>query len=326
MRAGIFGVGHVHSESYVGNLRNSPSVEFVGASETDPDLRAGWTARHDAFGFASDDELIAAGVDFGIVCSPTNAHLATVERMAAAGVHVLCEKPLATNAADAQRIVEVCAEAGVKVMTAFPMRFSPSLTTGAEWIEQGRVGDVLAIAGTNRGHLPTDYAPWFADKELAGGGAVMDHTVHLADVMRWWLGIEPDEVYAEINHILHPQVEVETGGLVTLGFGDNLFATIDCSWSRPHNFPTWGGLEIEVVGTDGVFTIDAFAQRFDLWSHGKTSWVDWGSDTNQLMIDHFAGAVRGEHEVFVTGRDGLRATEVALAAYRSVAAGQPVAV
>ena len=326
MRAGIFGVGHVHSESYVGNLRASAGVEFVGASEQDTRMLEEWTARHGAAGFASDDELIAAGVDFGIVCSPTNAHLPTVERMAAAGVHILCEKPLATNAADAKRIVDVCDEAGVMLMTAFPMRFSPSLATGAKWIRDGRIGDVLAITGTNRGHLPTDYAPWFADPVLAGGGAVMDHTVHLADVMRWWLGDEPNEVYAETNKILHPEVAVETGGLVTLGFSDGVFATIDCSWSRPDNYPTWGGLEIEVVGSDGVFTIDAFAQRFDVWSKGTTSWIDWGSDTNQLMIDHFAGAVRGDHPLAVSGQDGLRATEVALAAYRSAERGQPVGV
>jgi len=324
MRAGIFGVGHIHSESYVGNLRASRDVEFVGASDPDAIMLSEWTTRHDSAGFASDDDLIAAGVDFGIVCSPTNAHLPTVERMAAAGVHVLCEKPLATNANDARRIVEICADVGVQLMTAFPMRFSPSLTTGAEWIREGRVGDVLAITGTNRGHLPTDYAPWFADPVLAGGGAVMDHTVHLADVMRWWLGNEPNEVYAETNKILHPEVAVETGGLVTLGFEDGVFATIDCSWSRPDNYPTWGGLEIEVVGTEGLFTVDAFAQRFDVWARGTTSWIDWGSDTNQLMIDHFVGALRGEHQVAVTGHDGLRATEVALAAYRSVERGQPV--
>ena len=326
MRAGIFGVGHVHSESYVENLRRSPGVELVGVSERDPAMLADWTARHDAVGFASDAELISAGVDFGIVCSPTNSHLRSVELMAASGVHVLCEKPLATNAADAQTIVDVCTAAGVKLMTAFPMRFSPALASGAEWISEGRIGEVLAITGTNRGHLPTGYAPWFADLELAGGGAVMDHTVHLADVMRWWLGDEPDEVYAETNKILHPEVAVETGGLVTLGFSEGVFATIDCSWSRPDNYPTWGGLEIEVVGTEGVFTVDAFAQRFDLWSRGNTSWVDWGTDTNQLMIDHFAGAVRGDHPLAVTGFDGLRATEVALAAYRSAEAGQPVVV
>jgi predicted dehydrogenase len=299
-------------------------VELVDISETDPVMRSEWTKRHDAVGFAADAELIAAGVDIGVVCSPTNAHLPSVELMAEAGVHVLCEKPLATNAADARRIVEVCEAVGVKLMTAFPMRFSPSLRTGAEWIADGRIGKPLAITGTNRGHLPTGYAPWFADPQLAGGGAVMDHTVHVADVIRWWLGADPDEVYAETNRILHPEVDVETGGLITIGFPGGMFATIDCSWSRPDNYPTWGGLEIEVVGTEGVFTVDAFAQRFDLWSKGESSWVDWGSDTNQLMIDHFVGAVRGDHALEVTGRDGLRATEIALAAYRSAAAGQPV--
>lgn len=324
MRAGIFGVGHVHSETYVGNLRASTGVEFVGVSDTDPDLLAQWCARHDADGFASDEALLAAGVDIGIVCSPTNRHLPSVERLAAAGVHVLCEKPLATNLEDAERIVAVCADADVRLMTAFPMRFSPALTAGAQWIREGRLGEVLAITGVNQGHLPTGYAPWFADKEAAGGGAVMDHTVHLTDIMRWWLGAEPIEVYAEINHILHPQVEVETGGLITVEFDNGVFATIDCSWSRPDNYPTWGGLGIEVVGTDGVLTIDGFAQRLIVWSHGDHHWVDWGSDPNQLMIDHFVGAVRGDHPLEVTGRDGLRATEVALAAYRSAEANRPV--
>ncbi len=325
MRAGIFGVGHVHSQAYVHNLRRSPGVELIGISETDPVMRREWTDRNDAVGFATDAGLIEAGVDLGVVCSPTNAHLQSVELMAAAGIDVLCEKPLATNVADARRIVEVCEAAGVKLMTAFPMRFSPSLRTGAEWISEGRVGELLAITGTNRGHLPTGYAPWFADPVLAGGGAVMDHTVHVADVIRWWLGSDPDQVYAETNKILHPEVDVETGGLITIGFSGGAFATIDCSWSRPDNYPTWGGLEIEVVGTEGVFTIDAFAQRFDMWSKGTTTWVDWGSDTNQLMIDHFVGAVRGDHPLAVTGRDGLRATEIALAAYRSATEGQPVA-
>jgi predicted dehydrogenase len=326
VKAGIFGVEHVHSESYIAKLRAMPGVEFVGASDADARRLDYWTTRHSVAGFASDDALIDAGVDVGIICSATSNHLASVERLAAAGIHVLCEKPLATNVADAQSIVDVCAAAGVHLMTAFPMRFNPSLISGAEWIRQGELGEILAITGTNRGHLPTDYAPWFADPVLAGGGAVMDHTVHLADLMRWWLQDEPHEVYAETNHVLHPGVAVETGGLITLGFSDGVFATIDCSWSRPRNYPTWGGLEIELVGSDGVLTIDAFAQRFDLWSKDTYSWVDWGSDPDQLMIDHFVGAVRGEHALASTGDDGLRATQIALAAYRSAAAGQPVAV
>lgn len=325
MNAGIFGVAHVHAEAYVGNLRAAPGVEFVGASDSDSASLASWAERHDAPAFASEEALIEAGVDVGVVCTPTNDHRRTVETLAAAGIHVLCEKPLATSLEDSRAIVAACHDAGVMLMTAFPMRFSPALTAGADWILEGRIGRPIAIVGTNQGRIPTDHAAWFADAVAAGGGAVMDHTVHLADIMRWWLGAEPTEVFAETNAIIHPHVSVETSGLIMVAFDNGVFATIDCSWSRPDGYPTWGGLGVEVVGTDGVLTIDAFAQRLEVLSHGSVRMVDWGSDTNQLMINHFVGAARGEHAVAVTGEDGLRATEVALAAYRSVATSQPVA-
>lgn len=325
-RVGIFGVSHVHAGGYAARLALIDRVEVVGASETDDDLRKTWAVRSDTPSFSAHKALIAAGVDAAIVCTPTNEHREVVEELADAGVHVLCEKPLATSVDDARAIVGVCAMADVLLMTAFPMRFNPALAAGAEWIAEGRIGEILAFSGANQGRIPTDYAAWFADPIAAGGGAVMDHTVHLVDIMRWWTGAEPVEVFAEINRILHPDVAVETGGMVTVGFDNEVFATIDCSWSRPNGYPAWGGLIIEALGTEGAFTVDAFAERLDVWSRGDQAWIDWGADADQAMIDHFIGAVRGEHPPAVTGIDGLRATEVALAAYRSVSAGQPVEV
>ena len=325
-RVGIFGVAHVHADAYMANLEAMDRVEIVGASETDAALRIRWSERHTEPVFATHAALVAAGIDAAIVCTTTNEHRSVVELLASAGVPVLCEKPLATSVEDAQAIVDVCAASNVLLMTAFPMRFNPSLTAGLAWIEEGRIGEILAFAGTNQGRIPTHYAGWFADPIAAGGGAVMDHVVHLVDILRWWTKSEPVEVYAVTNRILHPDVAVETGGMVTVGFDNGVFATIDCSWSRPDGYPTWGGLTIETVGTGGVFTIDAFAERLDVWSRGDAIWTDWGSDANQAMIDHFIGAVRGEIPLTVTGVDGLRATEVALAVYRSVAAGQPVEV
>lgn len=325
-RVGIFGVAHVHADAYMANLEAVDRVEIIGASETDPSLRNGWAERHAAPVFTRHEALVAAGIDAAIVCTTTNEHRPVVERLAAAGVHVLCEKPLATTVEDARVIVEACAASGVLLMTAFPMRFNPSLVAGRAWIDESRIGELLAFAGTNQGRIPTDYAEWFADPVAAGGGAAMDHVVHLVDIMRWWTESDPVEVYAATNRILHPDVSVETGGVVTVGFDNGVFATIDCSWSRPDGYPTWGGLTIEAVGTGGVFTIDAFAERLDVWSRGDEKWTDWGSDANQAMVDHFIGAVRGEHPLAVTGTDGLKATETALAVYRSVAAGQPVEV
>lgn len=324
-RVGLFGVAHVHADAYAANLAAAPGTGFVGASENDELLRDQWSSRHGGPVFATHEGLIAAGVDAAIVCTPTRDHRQVVELLAAAGVDVLCEKPLATTIEDARAIVDACSTAEVLLMTAFPMRFSPALAAGRDWIEEERIGALLALSGTNQGQVPLDYAEWFVDPIAAGGGAVMDHTVHLVDIMRWWMGAEPTSVYAETNHVIRSDLAVETAGLLTVGFDNGTFATIDCSWSRPDGYPTWGGLSIEAVGSRGVFTVDAFAERLDVWHGGEQTWIDWGTDANQAMIDHFVAAVRRTCPLAVTGVDGLAATAVALAAYRSVAAGQPVA-
>ena len=324
IRVGIVGLAHVHAGGYANVLRALDGVEFVGVSEPDERLRSRWVDASGSGAFTTCGDLIETGIDAAIVCTATNEHRAVVEQLADAGVHVMCEKPLATTLEDARAIVDACDAAGVLLMTAFPMRFSPQLSEGAAWIDERRIGSVLAFTGTNNGCIPTDHAAWFADPIAAGGGAVMDHTVHLIDIMRWWLRSEPTEIYAETNQVMHPDAEVETGGILTVTFGNGVIATIDCSWSRPEGYPTWGGLTIEAVGTDGVFAVDAFAERLEMWSGGAATWVDWGADPNLAMIDHFIGAVQGEHALLVTGTDGLRATEAALGAYRSAEIGQPV--
>jgi predicted dehydrogenase len=323
-RVGVVGLAHVHAAGYADVLAALDGVEFVGASEPDASLRSRWADESGLPAFPEHGALIDAGIDAAIISTATNEHRPVVEQLAGRGIHVLCEKPLATTREDAQAIVRACDVAGVLLMTAFPMRFSLPLIEGAAWINEDRIGSVLAFTGTNNGCIPTDHAAWFADPVAAGGGAVMDHTVHLVDIMRWWLRSEPTEIFAETNQVLHPGAEVETGGILTVTFDNGVIATIDCSWSRPTGYPTWGGLSIEAVGTDGVFAVDPFAERLEMWSQGTATWVDWGADPNLAMIDHFIGAVQGEHRLLVTGVDGLRATEAALAAYRSAEIGQPV--
>lgn len=322
-KVGIFGVAHVHAAAYVSNIAHSAGASLVGTSELDPTLRAAWADSH-GVSPAESHEALVDGLDAAIICTTTADHIEVARLLASRGIPTLCEKPLATNLSDAREIVAMFDQAGTPLMTAFPMRFSPVLDGARTLIDDGSLGEVIAFTGQNQSHIPTDYAPWFADPVAAGGGAVMDHTVHVLDILRWWTGAEPVEVYAETNSVLHPEEHVETAGIVTVTFDNGVFATIDCSWSRPEGYPTWGGLEIEAVGTTGSFSVDAFADRLRMWSDSGETWEDWGADANQGMIDHFLGAVRGEHAVAVTGGDGLKATEVALAAYRSVDSGQPV--
>jgi predicted dehydrogenase len=268
-------------------------------------------------------------VDGVFVCSENSRHRASVERAAQAGVGVLCEKPLATTVEDASAMLEACTRAGVVLMTAFPMRFNAPLNALRELIGSGRVGRVRCCEGVNQGQLPRRHREWFVDPVLASGGALTDHTVHLADVLRWILGSEVTEVYAQTNQLLHDDdLEVETGGLVSLAFADGTVATIDCSWSRPQSYPTWGGLSLRVVADGGVLSADAFGQTITCYDDATNglSWLPWGEDDNAAMLAEFVGALRQGRAATPDGMDGYRAVQIVQAAYESATTGRPVPV
>jgi predicted dehydrogenase len=214
-------------------------------------------------------------------------------------------------------------------MIAFPMRSSPPMVMLKASVDEGALGEIVSIEGVNTGEMPDLHRTWFVDPGRSGGGAITDHVVHLADLYRWLLASEVVEVYAVANRILHDRfAAVETGGLVSLRFANGASATIDCSWSKPRSYPTWGGLSVEVVGTRGALAVDAFAQH--LVVHGAaqsdSTWPFWGTDPNTGMLSEFVAAIRERRAPAVTGVDGLRAVEIVAAAYRSVEAGEPVAV
>src|SRR5262249_18408312 len=152
----------------------------------------------------------------------------------------------------------------------------------------GKIGKVLAIRGTNRGRCPFD---WFVQPALSGGGAVIDHTVHVTDLMRWLLGSEVKEVYAEISNGINGR-EFYDCGFLTMQFENGVFATLDTSWSRPKSFPIWGDVTMAVVGEGGTLTLDMFSQNLVHYSDktGGVSWDGWGSNVDLLMVQAFTEA------------------------------------
>ena len=327
MKVGIMSFAHHHAEAYIQNLRAIPQVELLGVADEDINRGERIAEQHETRFFRTYEELISTDPDGVIICSENNKHLPLVELAADAGVNVLCEKPIATCIKDARTIVDACDRAGVLLMTAFPMRFSTPLVGIKEKLAAGDFGQLYCFNATNQGELPNKHREWFVDKTLAGGGAVMDHTVHLVDIMRWYSGEEVSEVYAQTNHIFHAdEVEVETGGLELITFEYGTFASIDSSWSRPPYWPTWGGLTFEMVTERGSILVDAFRQNLTIYRRDwqRAGWTYWGTDANQAMINEFVAAIRDNRQPSVSGYDGLKAVEVVEAAYASAKSGQPV--
>jgi len=325
VRIAILSFAHMHSFSYAFSLSRQKDASLIGIWDDDQ-MRG--IAAGETYGvpvLQDIDELLGQGVDAVIVTSENVNHRSLVEKACLGGVKaILCEKPLATTLDDARAMVEICEKRGVFLATAFPCRYSPSFEKLVESHRSGALGEILGIRATNHGVCPFG---WFVDPEMSGGGAVIDHTVHVADLNRVLLGKDVEQVYAELGSNMYHQAWEDTGFL-TITYKDGPFCTLDSSWSRPKkSFSTWGDVTLEVVATGGVVQVDMFGQalsHFDEKSEHHRL-IGWGSDLDNGLVGDFIKAARGESvPKLATGRDGLMALEVALAAYRSANVGTPV--
>jgi predicted dehydrogenase len=322
IRAGIMSFAHMHAYSYADALKNLDDVQFVGIADDDIHRSQEMAKQFGVKAYKDYDDLLE-NVDAVVITTENARHRVMAEMAASAGKHILCEKPLASRSEDAFAMIQACASAGVQLMTSFPCRFSPAMVRLRDTLLAGEIGRPLAIRGTNRGRCPFG---WFVDKKLSGGGAVMDHTVHVTDLMRWLLGKEVTSVYAETSsRMLHQ--DFEDTGMLTMEFDGGIFATLDSSWSRPKSYPTWGDVTLSVVGEKGVLELDMFSQNLILYSDADNGahWIPWGASSDMAMVRSFVQSVRMGTPVPVSGVDGLRAVEVVEAAYLSAERGEPVA-
>jgi len=335
VRVAVLSFAHLHAATYIRLLRDREGIELVTA---DPEAPPGDPTRGRALaeGLGADyadtwDEVFALRPDAVIVTSENARHRHLVERAAASGAHVLCEKPLATTEADAQAMIDACARAGVRLMTAYPVRFSPAFTALRSALADGSLGGLISVHGANNGSNPARSHPWFADPELSGGGALADHTVHIADLVDALLdGEQAAEVYAQANSVLDdggPAPDVETAGLVTIRYPGGLVAAVDASWSHPPDHPTWGGLAMTCVAEKAIVEFDAFPPLLGGFNSvtGRGRWEAGGADLDAAMLDEFLDAVHTGRRPSPDGEAGLRTLRIVLAAYESLRTGQPVA-
>ncbi|MEA3401747.1 MAG: Gfo/Idh/MocA family oxidoreductase [Armatimonadota bacterium] len=324
-RLGIMSFAHLHADFYATAIAGLDDVEVAGVWDDNADRGREKAAEYDTRFFPTPEELFAPEneIQGAIVTSENINHKRDVLAAAEGGVDILCEKPISVSVEDAQVMIDECDRAGVQLMISFPCRYSPAFGRLLEMVREGDLGEILCIKGTNRGENP---GGWFNDPELAGGGAIIDHTVHVVDMMRTMLEEEVVKVYAEIDTLFDPDLPCDDAGILSMNFEGGCMATLDASWSRPDNYPIWGDVTMAVIGTGGNAWADLFVERVDVWrvTDGTYLWEPYGHDANAEMIADFARCVETGAPVPITGFDGLKAMEVALGAYRSAEINEPV--
>jgi predicted dehydrogenase len=328
----ILGCAHTsHAWSYARALASSPTARLLGVFDETPELAERIGRQFGVPQYSDATSLVElAGVQAVVVCSATAQHRALVELAASRGLHVLCEKPIATSMEDARAIVDVCARSSVQLHSAFVTRFLPLVQRVRAAIDAGDLGDLVGIVAGNRGRppLPPQYPRWITTSAESGGGALIDHSVHLTDVMRHLTGREVTRVAAEVDALLW-DCGVDDVALLSLVFDGGPVASLDPSWSVPVGNPWDYDFYLRVVGTRGSLSITDLAESVRLVSPsagGGLRLVPFGVDVDAAMVEAFVASVQAGEILSpcATGEDAMRALEVALAGYAAASRAEMV--
>ena len=326
MKVGIVGAGFMGT-THAAGWAETPT-EIIGFTAETTQESGALARRYNAKVYPSLDAMLP-DVDVIDICSPTHLHHEMVLRAAAAGKHIVCEKPLARTTAQAQEMVTACEKAGVRLLVAHVVRFFPEYALAHSAVVEEQVGR-LAVIRLHRGsYRPKKPAGnWFLD-EVKSGGILMDLMIHDYDFARWVAG-EVESVSARRVTQLHPDAPVDYG-LVILSHRSGALSHIAGAWAYP---PPTFHTHLEIAGDRGLIEFDsdgtAPIHNLILKTGGSdapdvaipSSPVSESPYTTQ--IKEFYGALAEGKTTRVSATDGLAAVQIAEAAMESALTGQPV--
>lgn len=326
VKIGLIGTGRIgrnHAEILA--LR-TPGAELVALA--DPDLgAAGELAdRLDVAEVCGGlDDLLAADLDAVVIAAPSSLHSEFIQRSAAAGKAVFCEKPAAGDLIELDRTLTTVAEAGVLFQVGFNRRFAPGFAAARQAIDEGRLGTVQLLRSNTRDPLladPTSIPPWTIFTQTL---------IHDFDTLSWLNpGAEPIRVYAQAGALVRPDF-AEYGlldtALVTVAYSNGALAMADASFQAVYGYDVRG----EVFGSAGMATAGR-ARINDMTMYGANgieiatsrSDTDLLQDSYRAEFAAFVDAVRGKPLRGADGSDARRALAIARAAIDSYTSGLPI--
>lgn len=320
LRVAIIGAGQVaerHAESYAAN----PDAQVVAVVDPLLERAEVLAARLGATAHVSYEDVLASGsVDAVSVCVPHNLHLDVARAASRAGVHILMEKPIANTLEEADEMIALVDDAGVKMMIGFVHRFRTEVLEAKRLIEDQVLGSpAMAIdkfCSLGGAHPPA----WVWQKAQAGGGVLMYGGIHAIDRLLWLIDSGVTSVYAR-SHNYAGYGDVEDGLVAILEFESGVTAALFEN-SPPYGRP--GGWSTELFGAEGALRIQT-GEWVELTSMGRRFTHHSQDELHfQREINEFVAAVLADREPSVPASAGRAALEIALAVYRSAELGRPV--
>lgn len=254
VRIGLLGSGFV-SNFYMLGLRDVAGWEAPVVASPNGDHAALFAQRWGIAEATADIRSVIARSDIDLIVLgvPNHLHLELAVACAEAGKHVVCTKPLARNRREAKAMLDAVTAAGVLHGYAETEVFSPAVMKARATIEAGGIGKVLTVRSREAHSGP--HADWFWDKDLAGGGALLDMGCHTIEAARYFIGkdVPVAEVLAWTDRLVHhDKTQAEDNAVLLMRFAGGQLGHAELSWTAR------GGLDLrnEVHGTEGAIFTD----------------------------------------------------------------------
>ena len=313
---GLVGASTIAAEHMIDAIRAQPGHEVVAVASTDAARGRAYAATHGiASAYDSVAALLADPAVAAVYISTTNElHHDQVLAAARAGKHVLCEKPLALTVADALAMAAACRRANVVMATNHHLRNAATHRKLRELIRAGAIGKPLFARVFHAVHLPPHLQGWRLDKPQAGGGVILDITVHDVDTLRFLLDAEPVEAVGMAQTASMAREGLEDGAMSVLRFDNGLLAQLHDAFTVK-----FAGTGIEIHGDAGSLVgRDVMTQR----PIGTLTLRDAAGE-RAVPVEHeslyargvaaFCAAMRGDGSPAATAEDGIRSLNAAVA-------------
>lgn len=328
VRWGLIGASTIAREWVIGAIR-ATGGEVVSVMSTDAERGRKYAAENGiARSVTSETDLVGdPDIDAVYISTTNELHRDQAIAAARAGRHILSEKPLALTLADAHAMVDAARDAGVVIATNHHLRNAASHCAMREAIASGRIGKPLSARVFHAVYLPPHLQGWRLDRPEAGGGVILDITVHDADTLRYVLGADPVEAIGISQSGGMGQSGLEDAVMGVLRFGNGVIAQFHDGFTSK-----FAGTGFEVHGTEGsLLGRNVMTQRAigTVTLRDKDGEQDLPLDQRNLYetgLAAFHAAIAGKGAPSATGQDGIWSLATALAVAKSATTGQAVAI
>ncbi len=337
---GVIGSGGIARRRTIPEgMTKAPNAELAVVFDIDLQANAEIAREHNAKQATSINELLETDCNAVYIATPANAHAEHVRACAEAGKHVLCEKPLGMTVAEAEEMIELCRQKGVKLGCAFMMRFVAQHRKAFELLREGKLGrPVYARTQLSCWYPPIEGA-WRQNPDMGGGGALIDMGGHCIDLLEMFFG-RVVKVSCFINKTIHDYTS-EDSATAMLFFENGALATVDTFFCIPDNSSK---NVLELYGSKGSILakgtisqgpagqMTAFLEQRDeqydarqARAEGQGISIDPAPvNTYQAEIEGFSQAIIEKREPAISGELGLRSQKILTACYESARLGKAV--